>query len=181
MTVSIIFSTTNGGAAISSNVDHGNTSNGLTTSGQEIFVRHDGLSVITSCKLYIRAFSGTYSGDASANLDFLELLAWGDASTSSTFGGFQVNMNAVEAYVAGDWSSYDIKNRTHGYVCRTGVGDSLGNGVLLTVNTGAAALGQIQTGASPNVRFKTRVQVPTAEDTIGVRQWDQCLVFTYSS
>jgi hypothetical protein len=181
MSVAITFSYSNGGAAISSDVDHGNTSNGLTTSGTEIYIRHDGLLAITAAKLYIRAYSGTYSGGASANLDFLELLAWGDAIASNTFGGFQVNMNATEAYPAADWPVYTDKDRTHGYVCRTGTADSAGNGVLLSTGTGVTTAGQVPTGAAPNIRFKVRVQIPTAEDTVGIRQWDQCLVFNYTS
>jgi len=181
MAILITFSATNGGSSITSNIAHGNTSNGLTTTGQEIFIRHDGLNSITAAKLYIRPYTGTYSGDASANLDFLELLSWGDNLTLNDFGGFQINMNAIESYTAGDWSSYDNKDRTHGYVCRTGIADSVGNAVLLSTGTGVATAGVIVAGSTPNIRFKSRVQVPTNEDTVGVRLWDQVLLFTYTS
>ena len=181
MSVDLVFSYTNGGAAISGNVDHGNISNGLTTTAIEVFIRHTGINSITACGLYVRQYSGTYNGDASAALDIAELLAWGDASTSASFGGFQINMDATGAYSASAWPTYSSKSPTNGFVCRTGIGDSEANAVSITTATGATATGTIQAGSSPNVRLKCRVQVPSDEDTVGVRQFDQVVVFTYTS
>jgi hypothetical protein len=183
MVVDVTFSLTNGGAALTSDVSHGNCSNGQVLSAKEIFIRHSGSNPITGCGLYIRQYSDTYSGDASAALDIAEILGWGDVSTVSTFGGFQINMNATGSYPAADWPTYLIKTTAngYGYVCKTGTADSEGNAVLLTTTTGASAVGQIAAGGSPNVRFQCRIQTPTAEDTLGVRQFDQVLVYTYTS
>lgn len=183
MTVNITWSLTNGGTALSDDVDHGNGSNGQTLSAQEIFIRHDGANPITGAGLYIRQYSGTYAGGASAALDLAEMLAWGDASTATTFGGFQVNMNALGSYPTVDWPTLTVKTAASGkgYVCRTGVGDSEGNAVQLTTSTGASPAGQVAAGSSPNVRFKCRIVMPSAEDTTGVRQFDQVLVYTFTS
>lgn len=179
--VAITWSLTNGGTGLTDTQDHGNTSNGLTTTAIEFFVRHDGSNSITGCKLYIREYSGTYTGDATAAADIAEILSWGDASTSSTFGGFQINMDAVGGYPSASWPTYISKTPTNGYVCKTGTADSEGNAVTITTATGATASGTIQAGASPNVRFKCRIQVPTAEDTIGLRLFESVLVYTYTS
>lgn len=179
MTVNITWSLTAGGVAITDDVDHGNGSNGQTLTAQTIFMRHDGSNPITGCALYIREYSGTYIGGASAALDFAEILGWGDASTASAFGGFQVNMNATGSFPAAAWPAYSSKSPTNGYACRTGVADSVGTAVAVSTAMGAAASGTIN--ASSNVSFQCRMQFPTDEDVIGVRQIDQVLVYTYTS
>lgn len=181
MSVNVIWSYTNGGDSISSTIDHGNASNGDTTTGLELFLRHDGDNEITSVGLYIRDFSGTYSGDATASNDLSELLAWGDASTSSAFGGFQVNFDAVGSYPTASWPLYNSKTPSNGFVHRTGTGDSELNAVSIPTATGATTAGEIPSGNSPNVRFKVRIQVPTSEDTAGVRQFDQVVKFSFTS
>lgn len=181
MSVGIIWSLTNGGTAISTTVDHGNASNGATTTAKEFFIRHDGANEITGVGFYVRQFSSTYQGHATAAADIAELLGWGDASDTDDFGGFQINMNAVGAYPVSAWPTLLSKSPTNGSVFRTGVGDSEGNSVAITTASGASASGTIQTGNSPNVRFKSRIVVPTNEDTVGIREWDMVLVYTYTS
>lgn len=180
-TVNLTWSTSNGGTAISGNLDHGNASNGVATTAQEVFIRHDGTNSITSCGIYIREFSGTYSGGASAALDLAELLGWGDNSTESTYGGFEINMNATGSYPAAAWPVYNSKSPSQGHVFRTGTGDSQANAITISTATGATASGEIQSGSSPNVRFQCRISVPSAEDTIGIRQFDTVLVYVYTS
>ena len=183
MSVDITWSLTNGGTAISTTVDHGSKANGETSTVKEFFVRHDGINEITSTKIFIRAFSGTYLGGTTAAADLAELLNWGDQTTSGSFGGIQVNMDAVNSYPAAQWPTYSAKDTTYGFAHRTGVGDSEGNGVLLSKNSYSAAGtdGVIPAGASPNVRFQARVVVPSDEDTVGIRQWETVLAFNYTS
>lgn len=184
MAVNVIWSYTNGGEAISAIINHGNAANGDTTTVKEIFLRHDGSNEITNVGIYVRDYSGTYAGDATASSDLIELLSWGDASTIDTFGGFQVNMDAVGAYPAASWPAYDDKSPSNGFVHRTGVGDSEGNAVTLAKAAGIAdpyVAGELPSGNSPNVRFKARIQVPTAEDTAGIRQFDQVVRFAFTS
>lgn len=180
MSVSIIWSTTNGGSAISDYVDHGDIANGDSGAAQEIFVRHDGDNAITSVAFYIREYSGTYNGDATASADLAEIIAWGDASTSSTFGGVMINWDATNSYAA-SWPTYSSKAPTGSFVHITGTGDSEGNAVTLPTTTGALTAGQIISSASPNVRFKMRVDVPSDEDTVGVRLFDHVCVYAYTS
>lgn len=186
MSVNVIWSFTNGGVAISSTVDHGNSSNGEITTGLEIHLRHDGVFNITNCGLYIRAFSGSYTGDATAVGDLAELLEWGGASLSN-YGGFQINQDAQGAFPSSGWpiatapgvnvSGSETTYNTH----RTGIGDSEANAITLLSETGATSDGTIQPGTSPNVRFKVRVEVPSTEDTLGVRQWDHVLTYDFTS
>lgn len=179
MALNIVWSYSNGGDPITTIVDHGNASNGSETTYKEIFLRHDGANSITEAGLYIREFSGTYSGSFTPSADLAEILAWGDASTASTFGGFFSNF-LPDTYATG-WPTYNSKTPTGGVAYRTGVGDSEGNAVLIPTTTGALAEGEIQTGTSPNVRFAVRVSVPDAEDTLGIRQWDHVLRFNFTS
>jgi len=188
--VSIIWSTSNGGDAIAAIVDHGNSSNGDTTSAQELFIRHDGDNSITNTKLYIRAVSGTYSGTLTAVADLAEILSWGDQSTEAAFGGLQCNFLATSSYATSGWPTYSSKDQTdeegddiiyRGFVHRTGVGDNETNAVDIPTTAGATAAGEIQAGSTPNVRFQMRMQIPAAEGTVGIRQWDSVLTYSYTS
>lgn len=181
MSVSVIWSLTNGGEPLSAVIDHGNSSNGDVTTSVELFIRHDGNNSITSTGLYVRAYTGTYSGGLTAAADLAELLAWGDGATAAAFGGFQCNLLATTSYPTSGWPTYSNKSPTGGFVHRTGVGDSEGNAVAIPITTGAVGSGEIQSGSAPNVRFKVRAEVPSAEDTIGIRQWDHMVTFSFTS
>jgi len=181
MSVNVIWSYTNGGTAISDLINHGNIANGNTSTAKTIYLRHDGASEITNVGVYIRQYSGTYNGDATAASDFAEIIAWGDNSASNTFGGIHINWDAVGAFPAASWPLYNDKDPSNGFTHRTGVGDSEGNAVTIPTATGATTAGEIEAGASPNVRFQLRVQVPTAEDTTGTRQFDQVIRYSFTS
>lgn len=181
MAVNVIFSTTNGGTSLVETVSHGNASNGDTTTAQTLYLRHDGDNDITGVKMFIREFSGTYDGDATAAADFAELLAWGDDSTEDGFGGFMMNQRATTAFPTAGWPTYSSKSPTGGSVHRTGVGDSELNGITLLSTTGADSDGTLQDGDAPNVRFQVKIQVPIDEDVAGFREWDQVVSFTYTS
>lgn len=181
MPVSVTWSLTNGGAAISEPLDHGTGVNGDTLAAQEIHLRHDGVNQITNCGFYLAQKSGAYAGDADAPSDLAELLAWGDDSTENGFGGFQVNMDAVGGFGAGAWPLYNSKQPTNGSAFFTGVGDTAANKIQLPTSMNLGTPGNIPAGATPNVRFQARIQVPTDEDTPGVRQFDQKLRFTFTS
>lgn len=162
-------------------VSLGNLSNGDTGSGQELFVRQDGATSLTNCGLFVRAYSGSYTGAKSASLDFEELLAWGDASASADFGGIQLNLNATGSYPTSAWPTVSSKSPTGGRVVRTGVGDSEANAILIPTTTGATAEGTLQAGSSPNVRFKIRIVVPTNETQTGDRLFDVLMTFSTTS
>ena len=181
MTVSLVWSSTNGGVAITS-LDHGAASNGAETTEQELFLRHDGVAEITDVVFYVMEFAGTYLGGATAAADLAELLAWGDLSTLTGFGGLLFNFLATTSYPSSGWSTYASKDPTGGTVVRTGVGDSEGNGIPLPITTtGAVAAGEVPTGASPNVRFKIKYVVPADEDTVGIRQIRVVTAYNYTS
>lgn len=179
--VTIFWSLTNGGPAISAPLDHGTDAAGITLTTQEIFLRHNGVNQITNCGFYAAAYSGSYIGAYSPSLDLAELFEWGDGATAAAFGGFQINMDAISGYL-GNWPGWNDKSGSTYNVFRTGFGDSVVNKILLATEMGLiSAAGIIQTGSSPNVRFKARVQLPTDETGAGTRQFDQRLRFVYTS
>jgi hypothetical protein len=182
-TVSIVWSITNGGVALSSVLDAGSKANGETTDSTELFLRHNGSNVITAVGLYVREYTGTYSGGATSSADIAELISWGDASTANGFGGLLVNMDAVNSYATAQWPVLATKDTTYGFVCRTGVGDSEGNAVTLSKNSYSATGtdGEVPVGSSPNVRFAVRIAVPNDEDTLGIRQVDFMATYSFTS
>ena len=185
MSVDVTWSTTNGGSAISDYVEH-EAANGASSTAQTIFLRHNGSNAITGVALYIREFSGTYNGDGTAAADLAELIAWGDESSATAYGGILINWDATNqsglgAFASANWPTYDDKSKTYGMVHRTGVGDSDENAVTLPVGTGISTAGQIPAGAAPNVRFQMRINVPQDEDTVGIRLFDQVVKYSYTS
>lgn len=183
MSVSITWSYTNGGTGITEIVDHGNVSNGSASTIKEIHIRHNGSENITSTKLYLRQYSGTYSGNFTPAADFAEILSWGDASLSNTFGGFMVNFLATTEGLTtyATWPVYNNKSPSGAYVFRTGVGDNEANGITLPTTTGVTTAGEVPTGSTPNVRFGVKCAVPSNESTIGIRQFETVLSYTYTS
>jgi hypothetical protein len=182
MSISITFSSSNGGSALTDPVSYGNTSNGNTTGTQVIYVSHNGLNPITSCGLYIDIAS-SYAGSFTAIGDKTEIINWGDASSAGSFGGFEINTNATGSFPGSSWPTYANKTSTDGYgfTVRTGVGDSSLNAITIPTVTGATSSGTIQTGSSPNVRFSTRMVIPTSVNTVGTRQFKLTLKYTYTS
>jgi len=180
MAVNISFASTNGGVAITS-LNSGDVANGEDTVANQLYLSHDGANSITDVGIYVREYSGTYTGAATAAADLAELLNWGDTSTLEGFGGLHFNFLATTTYPSSGWPSYTSKSPAGGETVRTGVGDSEANAISLPITTGATAEGEIQTGSSPDVRFKLKFAIPAAEDTVGIRQLDIVLRYTYTS
>lgn len=180
MPVGIVFSSTNGGSTIT-DLDCGNVSNGAETSAQTVYVRHDGVNSITSVKLYIQAYTGSYTGGATALEDYAELISWGDATNALSWGGLLINMDATGGFPSSAWPTLASKSPTYGICHRTGVADSSANAVTISSRTGATADGTIQAGSSPNVRFQAKVVVPPNEDTVGIRLFEQKILYSYTS
>lgn len=181
MAVTLIFSSTNGGASITSPLDHGDSANGATTTAEEIFLRHDGANNITNVGLYLRAYSGSYTGTATATGDFAEIISWADQTTTAGFGGVHINWLATSSYPTSAWPVYTSKSPTGGVAIRSGIGDSSTTLITLPTTTGATSAGVIPTSAAPNVRFKMRIEVPDNEDTVGTRLFDMVVQYTYTS
>lgn len=184
MAVSIIFSSTNGGSSEGQPLSHGTTLiQGGDSVAQTIYLRHDGTNAITSCGLYMQAFAGTYTGDFTAAVDKAELLAWGDASGASTYGGIKMNLNATGSFPDASWPTLANKDTVDGYgfTIRTGVGDSATSPISILTSTGATSTGTIQAGTAPNVRFQMKLSIPSAEDTSGTRLFGILLTYNYTS
>ena len=181
MAVNLTWSESNGGAAISGALEHGDVPNGSSSNEKEVFLRHDRSHEITDAKLFIRAVSSGYTGGFTAASDLAEMLAWADATTSDGFGGLLINWNATGSYPSADWPSSSNKSPTNGVAIRTGVGDSEANAITIPTVAGTSPAGTIATGSSPNVRWKFRFDVPTDEDTIGIRQVEAIISFNFTS
>lgn len=175
MSINITWSSTNGGSAITS-LDHGSGSAASTLTEQQIYIRHSGTSPISQCKFYLS------SSGSNPSVDLAEILSWGDGSTSSSFGGILLNMNANGGFPVADWPTYDDKFGTNYNVFRTNVGDNGTNGILLPQAMGlTGSAGVLQIGDSPDVSFKCRIQIPTDETDLGSRQFDQVMRFSFTS
>lgn len=170
MAVTVKWSSTNGGAAITS-LDHGSASAGSTLPTQEIFLEHDGLNALSQCSFYL-------GGDPT---DLAEVIEWGDATAADDFGGFQINMNAINNYP--NWTSFADKSPAgaDSHTFRTNFGDVYTNGITLAKDMGLVNDGLIQAGSAPNVRFQLRIAIPTNEGTTGARTVQQKLRFTFTS
>lgn len=173
MSVTLTWSATNGGTAIT-DLDHGSGAAGAALTEQTIYLRHDGSSPISQCRFYL-AGSGL-----NAAADLSELLFWGDQNDSINFGGFQLNMDNNGGFPS-TWPTYSSKSGTNYNVFRTSVGDSITNGILLPQAMGlSGSAGTIQTGTASGVAFQCRLQIPTTA-SVGSRQFDQRLRFSYTS
>lgn len=182
--VQIIWSLTNGGSQLSQPVDHGNNNSSNTLGPVDIHLRHTGINPITGCFVYIRAYSGIYSGDHTAATDFNEIISWGNGTSAPAFGGFQFSMN-------GNMPDFTNKNSLDGlgYTFRTGYGDNSTNAISLKkeIYSAGGVNGEIPAGAAPNARFQARMIIPTTPDapftntTPGVRLFEQVLKFTFTT
>ncbi len=189
MPVSITFSTTENGSQVAESlggggtgVDHGTDTNGTILAQRELWIRHDGTNPITNVGFYIAEYSGAYGGGASAALDIAEILAYGDGATANAFGGFEINMNGGDSN-PGDWPTFSAKQPTNGSAFFSGVGDTAINKIALVTTMGAAVTGiGVLAGASAtDAQFFSRIGIPTDEDTVGIRQLDQRLRYTFTS
>ena len=180
MPVSITWSEINGGVGISS-LSHGNGSAGSTLTAKTVYLRHSGTSQISNVRIYAAQKTGTYTGAATAAADFQEILGWGDSAIANGFGGLQFNFDAVGAFPGGSWPSVSSKSPSNGENVRTGVGDSSTNGIFLPTATGCSSVGVIPAGGTPNVRFQMRFKIPTNEGSLGARQLDLRIRYTFTS
>lgn len=185
MTVTITWSTTQNGSAQTS-LDEGSLSAGSNTTAQTVFLRHNAVNPITSCGFFFTQKSGVYSGSVAAPDDFTELISWGDDSTVNGFGGIQVNMDAINSFTGGATWGMSSSQKTSvdnlKFTARTGVADKSINAVTLSKNmsSGMSVDGTIPAGVT-DVRFQIRVKVPVSEGTLGTRQFDQVLKFSFTS
>ncbi len=160
MTVSITWASTPAGGAITPPNDLGDIGNGKNAT-DDIYIRHNGANKITACGFFIQAYSGSYTGGATAAADYSELLEWGGrAGPTPPVGGF---------YIAQDSPTWTYA------VHKTGQGTVT---VPIALSCGSVAA-EIQN--TEEVHIKIKVAVPSDEDTAGTRQFDQVLKFTYTS
>ena len=189
MVVSVTWATSPSGSAASL-IDHGTATNGTYGSSQQIYLRHDGLNSISNCGFYFQLKTGSYTGDFSAAADFDEIKGWGDSNSATGHGGIQVNMDPsnTTGWDVGNWDlDNSNKQTTVAFTMHSLIGDQSTNSVTLKEHmdgTGAGggsmtSDGEIPTGVE--VSFLIRFQIPTDEDTTGIRQIDQVLRYTFTS
>lgn len=192
MSVNITWSTTQSGDAVAetltgsgAGVNHGNGNAGDIYTARSLWIRHDGTNPIVGCGFYLGQFSGTYAGHANPSADLLELLEWGDGVTAASFGGFAINMYAPDFMIAWSALSHSAKGSIGDTVvaCRTNVGDNAINKLPLKTTMGAAIIsdGVMAGNGATDANFQCRIAVPSEETTVGVRQFNQVLRYTYTS
>ena len=162
MTVSITWASAPAGGAITPPNDLGDIGNGSNAT-DDIYIRHNGANKITACGFFIQAYSGSYTGGATAAADYSELLEWGGrAGPTPPVGGFYIDQDP-----GGPLTEYKVHKTGQGTVT-----------VPITLSCGSVGT-EIQ--AAEEVHIKVKVAVPSDEDTAGTRQFDQVLKFTYTS
>lgn len=187
MSVQLTWSSSNGGSTLADDLSLGSVANGVLTAVQTLYIRHDGAFAITNAGLFIRQYSGDYSGSSTAEDDFAELMSWGDTDVAADFGGFMLNLDAAASFPAGWWptgpAAKDISSggKIVGTVCRSIYGGDSLHAVPVITNMGCSADGQIQAGSAPNVRLGCRVFVPTSESATGFRLAELVLAYDYTS
>lgn len=185
MAVNITWSSTEGGTGFTS-LAHGDTTIGIPTDQEIVYLRHDGSNAITNCKIYLGPKSGIYTGDVSAAADYAELISWGDASVSYSWGGVQINMNAEGSFDGGStWGmSESQKTSTDGlkFTIRTATGNQSSTAVTLSekMSSGMSTDGTIP-AALTSARFAMRILVPEDENTAGAREFELFTSYTYTN
>jgi hypothetical protein len=170
MVVDIIWAESAQGAEITSDLSWGNISNG-SSSDDQLYIRHNGTAKITACEFYIQAYTGSYTGGASASDDYTELIAWGDGDDAE---GFLIDQNTENG--AEDFQTHKTSQGT------STTAFSLSRNTIIGAG-GAGTEGEIEGSVvgAEEAHIQARIAVPAAEDTAGTRQFDQCLSYTYTS
>lgn len=190
MSITVHWASDDNGTDISQALDHGNIATGNLSAADTIYIYHDGTNNLTSAAFYLDQYSGAYSGNASALEDLEEILGWGDSAIAANFGGYLINMDADNNFAAA-WPNQANHNvGTTGFVFNNldSQGDSIANGITLAADmkgdgTGSAGVIPANTpnGYGTNYKFQAKVQVPTNEGTLGIRQFDLVLSYSYTS
>jgi len=178
MTVNITWALAANGADIN-DLNAGNVSAGSETVEQTLFVRHDGDSQINNCRIYISPKATGYTGATTSQDDYLEILGWGDALVAADFGGLQFNFDSNGGFPASAYGTVTTKDPTNGKTVRTGVGNTVLNGIQLPSATGISVNGIIK--ATEESSFRLKFKVPTSEGVTGNRQVDLKLRYTFTS
>ena len=165
----VTFSRVSSGQAIAdilkgsdSGINHGKVANGEETHPEDIYISHDGLNEITDCKFYYQQFTGIYSGEQTAALDFDELKVWGDSDAAK---GFLIDVNHDSVYE---------------YNLRTGQMDEEANAVALD-DIGAGGTSPDDIGVGGEAHIKLKLSIPASESVPGVRQLDFLMGFSFTS
>jgi hypothetical protein len=180
MSVVINWSYTNGGTPLAADVDYGNGAAGTILGPQTIYISQNGSFSLTNCGFYL-ANKSVYSGSQSPTDDYNELIEWGNAGTSNSWGGVHLNMNAANGFLSNSWPTFANQQPSGGASISTGVGDSFSTTIPLLSAMGLPGTGIIPTGTRPNISFQTRILVPNSVSILGTRQFNLCLKYTYTS
>jgi hypothetical protein len=195
--VSLTLSRTEAGTQVSdllqggsTGCDLGTVANDSVSTTQELYIRHNGLSKITSAAYYVQPYSGVYGGNYDPATDYAKMLALGDL----TPGNFGLMYDE-------DWNS--SPQFTSFYKVKTGFADSFAtrrnfpNSMMMYFNTvtsaktdpGSPVVGEM--GPNDNgvtaqalgnrALLRFRLGLPSTEVDGGVRQYDTVIAYTYTS
>ncbi len=192
MTVSISIANTSGGDPLPEVVDLGQVSPGYATSAYDLYIRHDAESfAITDCVFYVVRYTGSnYTGAEDPDVDYSELIAWGDTTYADdpTANGVEIDtpvnnnnhgglyMNQVQpAFIDANWS-----------VTRTGNGSNSSNSIELlqtAINIGSPT-GDGEIPLNGEAHIQTRWDMPTplpSGSNAGIRFIQMVMAYSYTS
>lgn len=174
MVVSITWSATSGGTAMSEPVSHGNIGNGSAGPDLNLYIRHNATAApITNAGFFIQPYSGTGYTGVGTQSDFIEIMGWGSTAASTNDSGFYINQNAQGGFPESEY-----------IVHKPNQGDSANKISLSTaaiVNTGTGTYGAAEIPVGGEAQVRVRLAIPSSEDTAGVRFFDQVLAYTFTS
>lgn len=183
MSISIIWSLTNGGAAVDEPVNLGNINPGSSSTIQRVYFAHNGDNPIMDCALYMGEYSGTYAGANGPVQDYAELIDWADTTVSGNFGGLAVNMDATGNF-SSSWPAFWDKTPSHGlsHLIQTGVGDTIINAVEVPSEASSemTVSGEVPADMTEWPSFQLKIDTPINANA-AVRQMDLRLRFKYTS
>jgi len=163
--MALIVSLASGGADVgSTKIDYGDITVG--NSGQQtLYMRNTYNNNITNVTLYF-AEAATYTGNASAALDFAELQDWASAtpddSTGNVGNGLMLSQDGGSNYSQ----------------LKLGTLDSQANGEAIS---GGATPGEIAGGGTEELSSLYKVAVPAGEADGGERDFDLNIYYRYTS
>lgn len=199
MAITVTFSLTDGGPAISQPLDFGNHGQGVDYGATfplhgvptvyQVFVRHNGILSISDCRLYLAPYSGAFTGINTPEDNYQELitdlaryssfspLADGVGGGAGIVSGFSGDFDPLDGVQLNVDSENDFPDASYTPITSL-YGSSL---------TTAVDLGTIPPGVATGISFKVLFFAPSYGTSFnstvftavtGVRQWDLKMAFT---
>lgn len=186
MTVVITMSNVSGGDQVEEVIDMGTVDPEKASGVSDLYVRHDAVNnPITDCGFYIVRYAGDdYDGASDPDLDYTEVLAWGDTTANghgnqidsdATQGGLFINQDHSNGFLPATWTVFNSSR-----------GPSNSSPLQLSadaINISPAlytpVAGELPQNGEAHVQ--TRWDIPDTATTAGSRYIQLVLAYSYTS